>query len=355
MSAMNKIRFYFLGFFLFVLCIRFGSAQIVPDHNASDRGDLRILFYNVENFFDTKDDSLYDDNEFLPGSEKKWTDSRYHRKALNIFKTIAAVGGEHPPEIICLAEVENARSLKKLCLHTPLNKYEYEIVHYESPDRRGIDVALIYDKSKVKGIRSDKFRIFFPFEISGTTRDILYFKALVNTRDTLHILINHWPSRRAGQKKSEPKRLHLARILRSKIDSILAIDSCANIIVTGDFNDEPSNRSLRETLDARDPEIPVHCNTLYNLSAHLKAGCKCGTYKYRGIWNMLDQFIVSGNLLKSSSPVTTCLNCIYIADYNFLLREDEKYGGWKPYRTYLGPYFQGGFSDHLPVYLDLYY
>ena len=355
MNVLNKTEFCILQFFFFVFYLPICSAQLSPDYDSFVRGDIRIMFYNVENFFDTKDDSIYNDNEFLPESEKGWTDFRYHRKAVNIFKTIAAVGGERPPEIICLAEVENAAGLKELCLNTPLSKYNYGIVHYDSPDSRGIDVALIYEKSKISELASNNFQIVFPPEIAGTTRDVLYFKALVNTLDTLHIFVNHWPSRRGGKNRTESKRVNLARLLRSKIDSILSIDSCANIIATGDFNDEPSDRSLEDVLEAKLPENTMYCGILYNLSAELQNNCKCGTYKYRGGWTMLDQFIVSGSMLNNRASISACLNCIHIGDYNFLLLEDEKYGGWKPDRTYLGPVYKGGFSDHLPIYLDLYY
>ncbi len=333
----------------------FCSGQIDPDNDFSVRGDLRIMFYNAENFFDAEDDSLFDDSEFLPGSDKKWTDYKFHQKAVNIFKAIAAVGENMPPEIVCFAEVENRKALEELCWNTPLNKFEYEIVHYESPDRRGIDVALIYNKNEVSELESKNFRILFSSEFQGTTRDILYFKALTKNSDTLHLFVNHWPSRRGGQNRSEPKRMFVASVLRSKIDSIRSIDSCANIVITGDFNDEPTDRSVVEVLDAKVPDNTASCGTLYNLSAKLQKNCKCGSYKYKGSWNMIDQFIISGTLLHKNSSFSSCLECIHIADFNFLLLEDEKYGGWKPERTYQGPVYKGGVSDHLPVYLDLFY
>ncbi|MBN2524518.1 MAG: endonuclease [Bacteroidales bacterium] len=340
---------------LSVFSCLFCSGQITNNSLSSDRGDLRIVFYNVENFFDAKDDSAYSDNEFLPDSEKQWTELKVHRKALNIFKTIAATGGNKPPEIICLAEIENMKVLRELYLNTPLQKFNYKIVHFESPDQRGIDVALLYNREAITELESGIIRIVFPYESYGTTRDILYFKALIKSEDTLHLFVNHWPSRRGGQKRSEIKRLFVAKELKMKTDSIVSFDSCANIVITGDFNDEPSDRSLSEILNTEDPEDSVICGRLYNLSTSLKAGCKCGTYKYKGTWNMFDQFIVSGNLLKTDAMITTCINCIHIADYEFLLQEDRTYGGRKPYRTYQGPLYLGGFSDHLPVYLDLYF
>jgi endonuclease/exonuclease/phosphatase family metal-dependent hydrolase len=192
-------------------------------------------------------------------------------------------------------------------------------------------------------------------EIGGTTRDILYVKALGGDHDTLHIFINHWPSRRGGKNKSEPKRARVAGILRNKTDSVLASDPCAKVIVTGDFNDEPSDKSLYEVLNAGKPEAPFLCGRLYNLSEQTGTDKRTGTYKYRGSWNMLDQFIVSGGLLNDSTGISTCPGCFSVAGSGFLLEKDETCGGQKPYRTYLGPFYKGGFSDHLPVYLDLYF
>ena len=352
---MNKTNLRISELFLLVFFMPICSGQIVPGNDFSVRGDLRIVFYNVENFFDAEDDSLYNDAEFLPGSDKNWTDYKFHKKAINIFKAIAAVGENKPPEIICFAEVENRNALEELCWNTPLDKFDYGIVHYESPDIRGIDVALIYNKDEISALESKKIQIFFPDELKGLTRDILYFKALTKNNDTLHLFVNHWPSRRGGKNKSEPKRMHVASVLRSKTDSIIGNDSCANIIITGDFNDEPFDKSIIEVLNAKIPDNTALCGMLYNLSGRLYDSCKCGSYKYKGSWNMIDQFIVSGSLLNKNSSLSSCLKCIHIADYNFLLLEDENYGGWKPARTYLGPVYKGGFSDHLPVFLDLYY
>jgi predicted extracellular nuclease len=319
------------------------------------RGDIRIMFYNVENFFDTRNDSLTADDEFLPGSDKDWNNYRFKEKTIHLFKTIAAVGETFPPEIICFAEIENKKVLFELVKNTPLEKYEYEIVHYDSPDFRGIDVGLIYRKDVLKKICSQQLPISFPFDPSRTTRDILYLKALTENSDTIHLFVNHWPSRRGGQNISEPYRIHVAKILKAKTDSILMINPCANIIITGDFNDQPYDKSLTQSLSADTPDEPYLCATLYNLSAHLLETCKCGTYRYQMNWNMLDQFIVSGNLLHFGSGLKTCSECLHIARFSFLLLEDKKYGGDKPYRTYQGPIYKGGFSDHLPIYLDVYY
>jgi len=354
LNVMNNIR---LGI---VLVFAIVSMQILfcqsPDNNKEyKRGDIRIMFYNTENFFDPFNDSLTNDEEFLPGGYKNWTYGRYREKAVNIYKTIVAVGETQPPEIVCFAEIENKNVLLELIRNTPLEKFPYEIVHFDSPDKRGIDVGLIYRKDFIEFVHSEAIPISFSDNSSKTTRDILYLKALINSDDTLHLFVNHWPSRMGGAKKSEPFRTQTAAILREAFESILNIDSCAQIVITGDFNDEPFDRSLKETLKARKPSEPFFCNELYNLTEGLLKRCSCGTYRYQASWNMIDQFLVSGALLKEEYDLNTCEDCIHIADFDFLLTEDVKYGGKKPLRTYVGPAYKGGFSDHLPIYLDIYY
>jgi predicted extracellular nuclease len=331
-----------------------GPASYSPRQTPDKRGNIRIMFYNVENLFDTKNDSLTDDDEFLPESDKKWNGYRYREKIMHLFKIIAAVGEAQPPEIVCFAEIENKHVLDELIKNTPLEKYRYEIVHYDSPDSRGIDVGLIFRPDRIIQIASQSIRISFSDHPERKTRDILYFKALTKNSDTLHIFVNHWPSRRGGQYASNPFRLQVAQRLKSKTDSLLSLNPNANIIITGDFNDEPQDESLAAGLNAKSNTDSILCASLYNLSAMLYETCHCGTYRYRAQWNMLDQFIVSGNLLIDKKQLYTCADYLHIARFDFLLEEDQKYGGTRPYRTYQGPVYRGGFSDHLPVYLDLF-
>jgi predicted extracellular nuclease len=350
---MNIKSKYLLLFSIALFCIQ--TEMAIAQVLSNSRGDIRIMFYNVENYFDTFDDSVTADNEFLPQSEKNWNYYRYKEKTTQLFKTIAAVGELQPPEIICFAEIENKKVLLDLIRKTPLEKFEFEIVHFDSPDHRGIDVGLIYRKDLIIKLDSRKIPVLFSYNSKHTTRDILYFKGLTQKSDTFHLFVNHWPSRRGGKNISQPYRLNAARTLKLNIDSILNINSCANVIITGDFNDEPFDQSLTTGLVAQIKLTSPVCSSLYNLSVILLDVCKCGTYRYRSQWNMLDQFIVSGNLLLSEDGLRTKPEYLHIADFNFLLIEDSKYGGYKPYRTYQGPIYKGGFSDHLPVYLDLFY
>jgi predicted extracellular nuclease len=350
---MSKI---FLSIPVLLLFLASPQEQRTVSGAIPEERDLRIMFYNVENFFDINDDSLKADEEFLPEGNKQWDKFRYREKALNIFKAIAAVGERQPPDIVCFAEIENSGVLKELIYNTPLDKIGYRISHFESPDFRGIDVGLIYNPNKIRMLRSYPLRIEFPGEPRKTTRDILCFKALLSNNDTLHLFVNHWPSRRGGEVKSEPYRLFVAEILRTKIDSILGVNACANVVITGDFNDEPLNNSLTRGLKAQTHiSEPYHCNHLYNLAARFQDKSGTGTYRFRNNWNMLDQFIVSGSLLRNTVSTWSCPDCMYIAAFDFLLETDEKYGGHKPEHTYLGPSYKGGTSDHLPVYLDFYF
>lgn len=314
------------------------------------------MFYNVENYFDIKDDSTKLDNEFLPESDKHWDYYRYREKSMNIYKVIAAVGEKKAPDIVCFAEIENSYVLNELIYETPLGKIAYRKIHYESPDIRGIDVGLIYNPATIRLIKSRPIAVNFPQDSRIKTRDILYLKALLANDDTLHLFVNHWPSRRGGEEKSEPNRMYAATTLRLVVDSILASNCSANIVITGDFNDEPNNNSIVQALGA-DPDKPEQsqCETLYNLSGILQQNCKCGSYRYKNDWNMIDQFIVSGSLLDMKSKTQTCQECAQLAEFDFLLMEDKTYGGFKPKRTYQGPSYKGGYSDHLPIYLDIFF
>ncbi|MBN1599012.1 MAG: endonuclease [Bacteroidales bacterium] len=342
---------YILSSFLVFTFILTGNrcySQTVTE----SRGDIRVMFYNVENLFDVYDDTIKNDNEFLPDGEKKWTYSHFRQKTLNIYKTIAAVGEVSPPEIVCFAEIENRYVLNELIYKTPLEKYRYKIVHFDSPDLRGIDVGLIYRKEKIQFIDSRNIEVDLPFKYSRPTRDILYFKCLVDRSDTLHLFVNHWPSRMGGKAKSASKRNYAATVLRNSVDSILEFNSCAKILIMGDFNDEPWDESIQKHLGALNTFNEPSCADLYNLSS-TGSNDVSGTYRYMAEWNFLDQCIVSGSLLNETGSLHTNADKFHIADFDFLLQDDNKFGGKKPFRTYIGPLYHGGFSDHLPVFVDL--
>lgn len=324
-------------------------------YSQQNNDGYKIMFYNVENLFDTFDDSLKKDEEFLPEGDRFWNNHKYYTKLKQIYKVIIAIGSWNPPAIIGLCEIENRKVIEDLVNNTPLVKFEYQIIHEESPDWRGIDVGLLYRKELFRPLYYEAIPINFPDNPESKTRDILYVKGIAKNSDTLSIFINHWPSRWGGQLESEDRRLFVASVLKAKVDSIFKSNSQSNIIITGDFNDYPHNKSINKVLNASQEFDQIIDNELYNLSSFLYKSKNVGTYKYQGEWGVLDQFIVSGNLLDKENKVFTSLDDIYIFDADFLLEPDEGYFGYKPNRTFIGYKYNGGYSDHLPTYLILHF
>ena len=347
---MNRITFIFL------LILSSGNicAQTVLDGSETGkRGDFRIMFYNVENLFDCFDDSLTFDNEFLPKGKKHWTWKKYKAKSQKIAKVIMAAGEWEFPDLIGLCEVENRFALDGVFKYGPLSKLGYKIIHRESPDRRGIDVALIYQPERFQPLDTSYLQLCYSKDSPSTTREILYVKGKTHTHDTLHIFVNHWPSRWGGQLESEYKRLAAARLLRNKVDQILEENKNAKLIVMGDFNDYPENQSIQNILRAVAPKDEFANDSLYNLSHQFVQKNGIGSHKYKGKWGMLDQFIVSGALLNKTGVLYCMPKDMNLFAPKFLLEPDNTYYGEKPFRTFLGYKYHGGFSDHLPVLLDL--
>jgi endonuclease/exonuclease/phosphatase family metal-dependent hydrolase len=318
------------------------------------RSEFRIMFYNVENLFDTEDDPEKRDEEFLPEGSRYWSKYRYYNKLNNIYKVIVGVGEWDLPQIVGLSELENRKVLEDLISNTPLYKADYKIIHYESPDRRGIDVGMLYRTEYFTPILQKPIRVVWPKSMStGTTRDILYVSGYTNANDTLHIFINHWPSRWGGQMETEEKRMYVANMVKKETDSIFRVNPNANIIIMGDLNDYPSDRSLLESLKTQTEFDDIKPKKLYNLSYYLEHEKKLGTHKYNGQWGILDQIIVSGGVLDTVSSIYSTLDDAHVYNADFLLEPDDKFTGKKVNRTYIGFKYHGGYSDHLPVYLDL--
>jgi predicted extracellular nuclease len=319
------------------------------NHYGGELRRYRVLFYNTENFFEPADDSLTDDDDFTPAGDLHWTTKRYYTKLRNIYKVLIAAGDWQPLDIIGFCEVENKQVLHDLTNHTPLIKYPYHIIHFNSEDQRGIDVALLYNSNTVRCVESKKINIR---KEGSPTRDILWFKAILN-KDTCYFLINHWPSRSGGQLETEPGRLKAAAKLKAITDSLFLTDRWARIIIMGDFNDEPADESLISKLKANTDIINPQAGSLYNLSVAPEGGNYRGTLKYQGQWNLFDQIIVSGSMLHGNDGLHVNPDGYRIFGKSFLLTPDEQYTGFKPFRTYTGFRYQGGFSDHLPVYIDV--
>lgn len=350
-------------FLIFCLVFGFAMAQNEPEINykpfsnfddSPRRADgIRIMFYNVENYFDIYDDSLKRDDEYTPKGSRYWSWSKFEEKKNNISKVISAVGGFEPVDIVGLCEIENRYVLEHLVGKSGIKNQKFNIIHEESPDNRGIDVALLYRSEKFKPLSHQAINISFPNDTTRKTRNILYVKGLFLNTDTLHFFVNHWPSRWGGMLESEEGRIIAAKKLREKVDTLFMIDPNANIIIMGDFNDEPDNASLKEYLKANEKNVSIDTtNSLVNLmyeKMHVE-----GSHKYQDKWGILDMFIVSKNLLNENNRSIQIKNSqANIFKASFLLETDDTYLGQKPFRTYIGFRFNGGFSDHLPIFIDL--
>lgn len=308
---------------------------------------LLVMFWNVENYFDTYDNPSTTDEEFTPTGDNRWGQARFEKKRDDIAKTILLAADQYGdlPALIGLAEVENAFVLQELLEETPLARTQYKYIHKDSPDSRGIDVALLYREELFTPLETKYIGFSFP------TRDVLYTKGVVNGLDTLHIMVNHWPSKRGNEESSGRKREYVSLKVSHVVDSILLRNPAANIVLMGDFNDTPASSPLK------------NLGQLTNL-AKWADGAE-GTYKYRESWSMIDQFLVSENLIKEESSIKekneafrpqwiyTHRNMEIFAP-EALFAEDATYMGVKPKRTYSGPRYLGGISDHLPVVFKLY-
>ncbi len=309
------------------------------------RKEYTVVSYNVENLFDTVDDPNIPDEEFLPESEKKWNNELYQKKLDDITRVITEINPKELPELIGLIEVENQTVLQDLVKNGKLNG-KYAIVHEESPDYRGIDVALIYRKDAFKEIVHEVLSVNFPDDPEFKTRDILHVTGLIRNK-AVHIFVNHWPSRIGGNEKTEPKRVLAASVLRSKIDQLQDSDPNVRIIIMGDMNDEPDNKSLAETLGALAPDSGAK---LVNLMIP-DDNNNLGTYFYSGNWNMLDNLIVSKNMLNNSEiRIEDQKGNIYSSDWMIFT---NKNGDKTPNRTYVGAKYVAGVSDHFPVYFKM--
>lgn len=293
---------------------------------------LTFVEYNVENLFDTRHDEGKQDSEYLPESTRQWTEKRYWTKLDHLGKAILSCADDGIPGLVALCEVENETALTDLTKRSLLRGAGYEFVMTQSPDQRGIDVALLYSPFSFRLIRSYGLRVE-TIEGMRPTRDILYASGELQSGDTLHVFVVHAPSRHGGEKASRPFRLQAADRLALAVDSIYALQPDARIFITGDFNDYHDSPALQR----------LYQHGLRNISrdATGKYGVR-GTYRYKGEWNSLDHMLVS-------SAVYDKVDRVFIQSEKFLLEKDKFYGGYLPMRTYKGMKYQKGYSDHLPL------
>ena len=325
-----------------------------PDH-AQSKPEGRTFFmmsYNVENLYDTLNDPRIADDEFTPTGRMHWNTMRYIKKLSGIAKVISCIRPGDYPDIIVLCEIENRNVLQDLVNQQALKTSHYKIVHKDSRDTRGIDVALLYRSNKFKVLSWHVIRVKYPGEKSEHTRDILYVKGVALNRDTLHIFGNHWKSRNGNIADTEPKRLYEAGILRSKIDSLLKKNRNSYIICMGDFNDEPTSKSIIQVLGAACDKDQNFQGNLIDVMCQPHLHGK-GTYRYKNKWLMLENIIVSKKLFASKSGMNLSGTEGNIYSPAWLLKYNPKAGEAIPYKTYGGDKYLGGYSDHLPVYIVL--
>ncbi len=312
-----------------------------------------IGFYNLENLFDTIDSPDTYDYEFLPAGKKVWTSERYHKKLHNMAEVISQIGDEKVkggPDILGISEIENKSVVEDLIKEPQLIKSNYGIIHYDSPDERGIDVGLIYKKNSFKVIHTSYHNLHFDFDPHDRTRGQLVVTGTFDKNDTINIIVNHWPSRGGGQKASEPKRNAAGDLTRHLVDSIFNLNKNAKIIVMGDLNDNPDNASVIKHLRAKGSEKKLKAGDLYSPFYKVyKNGV--GTTAYRDAWSFFDQIIISQPLLSKNTS-----NFVYwkagICRKPFMIQQEGKFKGY-PKRTFSFDRFQNGYSDHFPTYIYL--
>jgi len=310
-----------------------------------------IGFWNLENLYDTID-GPNDDAEFLPDGGNRWTGDRYKKKLIRLSEVIADMGAEITPDgpaVLGLCEIENKGVLEDLVKQEKIKSRKYEIVHYDSPDKRGVDVALLYQPKYFKVTASKKFKVILPHDPTHPTRDILLVSGLFDG-EPMHFFVNHWPSRSGGEERSKPGRIAAGKVCRIAIDSLMKLDPNAKIIVMGDLNDDPNCTSVKEALKSNGKQAKLKEGELYNTSYQLwKDGI--GTLAWQDVWNLFDQIIVSQPLLKDNYKTYTFSK--YKVFNKPYVRQD--YGNFKgyPFRTFAGGSYQGGYSDHFAVYCFL--
>jgi predicted extracellular nuclease len=329
---------YLLTLIFFNLCFNAVFSQIPKP---VEKGCVRIAFFNCENFFDSVEDPTNSgDDAYQPSGELHWTYSRYQAKYNAIAKAIIGVGTTSPPVLMGLCEIENAHVLKDLCTKSPLSAAGYHFIHRDSPDHRGIDVALLYLPQQFEPIEIRFLRGKEPW----TTREMLAVKGIIEQRDTLHLVICHWPSKKGGT-EGELLRNETAQVARNYADSVFRYQSNACILFAGDFNDEAYTPALSQLCTNQ-------TQPLFDLAVKTDS-TTIGSHKFDGHWSIIDHFISSKSLISNHPGLKITTLQMRIAALPFLLIPDESRLGVKPFRTYTGFRYQGGTSDHLPVYIDL--
>lgn len=329
----------------------FGSA--INYQNKKDYQIETIAFYNVENLFDTVNDTLTFDDDRTALGKDRWTEERYWRKIENIAKVLSSIGLEETksaPAIIGLCEIENRSVLEDLISHSSLKPFDYGILHYDSPDERGIDVAFLYQKKKFIPLNSQPRKLFiYDEDKRDYTRDQLVVNGFLHGEE-IHFIVNHWPSRSGGEAKSSYKREKAALLNKRIIDSVFRADANARIISMGDFNDDPTDKSFKKILQTKSKINGLKEKELYNPMEDMLKNGK-GSLAYRDSWNLFDQIYLSQSLVSKNYDGFQYYKAGIFNPY-YLITPSGQYKGY-PFRTYSSSGYEPGFSDHFPVYVFL--
>lgn len=313
----------------------------MTDHLGENQDHYTVAFYNLENLFDTSNDPTTLDDDFTATSKKKWNEKRFRKKLKKLGQVISSIGYadiSHPPVLVGVAEVENAYVLGELTQSKFLKNKGYDFVHFDSPDERGIDTALLYRSEFFTVIDAEVHTLQLDNEFGERdyTRDILHVHGKLQ-EEPIHILVNHWPSRRKGTEETSHKRVSAAQRNQEVVQQILENESDARILIMGDFNDDPHSESLKTLVT----------EAFYNPMELLLTKYE-GSLNYRGAWNLFDQIIISHNFLQQHGngfrfKIAKIFNPLELQEYK------GRYKG-NPFRTFVGRKYKGGFSDHFPVY-----
>lgn len=316
---------------------------------------FRVMSYNVENLFDTHDNPLKADDEYLPSGNRHWTQGRYYHKLQQIARVISAAGEWNTPSVVGLCEVENDSVLLHLLHRTPLKQQHYRYCMTHGQDIRGINVALLYQRDQFGYLGHTEYPVRFTRNRHKQTRNLLHVWGKLVTGAILDLFVCHFPSRYGGEKESEQDRFDAAITLRHICDSLHTIRKEARILIMGDFNDTPDDPSIREKLEAHPfvyPCPPDGATHLFNLFSDPCQLNHPGSHKYQGEWSQLDHLILTGNLLTPDASLRYKPKSARIFNPAFLLTPDKTWRGLRPRRSYYGFKYEAGYSDHLPIIAD---
>jgi hypothetical protein len=320
--------------------------------NAQNYNNAIIGFYNLENLFDTINDPNKNDEEFLPNGKNQWNSEKYFIKLKNMADVISLIGQDYGGWVVLgVSEVENQAVLEDLIIQDKLKPLKLKVAHHDSPDKRGVDVSFLYNPERFEFISLKAFPLVVPNKPDFISRDQVLMTGVLDKKDTLFIIVNHWPSKSGGEARSAPGRNAAGVLSKHICDSIFAIHPNANIIIMGDLNADPIESCITKELGAIGKIKNLTPQKIYNpMYPMFQEGI--GSLAYQDNWNLFDQIMVSYNLVTPNSSNYYKFSNAYVFRKSFMINKSGSFTGY-PFRTFAGGSFIGGYSDHLPVYIIL--